>query len=260
MLLYLRIAWFNFSTVMAYPFELLASLLRPFIGIGFQLIFWSIVAASAPNSFEIRPLIAYFLIANGVTTLILANDFKFGSYLAKSIKYGTINSQLIRPVSVPRYALAEVYGRMGIRCLVGVAFIIAGLTMQPPYTFIGSLLFIVLLIEAACVSYGLNILIGTIAFYTPESGGVKNVFSHISSVFSGLIVPLALFPTTLKSIALWLPFAAIAYAPTSVLGHGRLVTNPIVSLVSGALWSIVLITLSGWWWKRSLRRYDAIGL
>lgn len=260
MQLYARVAWFSFSSYLAYPFELGASLLRPFIGLGLQLVFWGIVVASAPGTLSYRSLVAYFLIATGITTLVLSDGYKFGSFLAKGIKLGTINTNLVRPVSVPHYVLAQCVGQLGVRWLVAAGFVLTGIIIQPPKDLLTAGLAVILLVEAACVSYGLNLLIGTIAFYSPEAGSIKNVFAHISNVFSGALVPLALFPDGLRTLALWLPFAAVAYAPTSALSQGKLSGSPVVSLISGGVWSIVLLVGSRWWWKRSLRHYDAIGL
>ena len=260
MQLYARVAWFSFSSFITYPFELLASLLKPFVGLGLQLVFWAIVVASAPGTISYRSLVAYFLIGTGITTLVLANDFKFGSFLARAIKFGTINSKLIKPVSVPQYVLAECLGQMGVRWLVAAGFVISGMLIQPPRDVVSLGIGLLLLVEAACVSYGLNLAIGTVAFYTTEASGIKNVVTHISGVFSGLIVPLALFPPLLRGIALWLPFAALTYAPASVLSHSSFATDPLMSLLRGGLWSVVLVVGARWWWQRSLRNYEAVGL
>jgi ABC-2 type transport system permease protein len=260
MLLYARVAWFNFATYLAYPLELLATFLKPFINLGFTLLFWSIIAASSHGAINFRQIISYLLIASAVSTALLLNNLRLGSSLAKAIKSGDISYALIRPVIVPFFYLAVRVGSLGMSYAVSAVLLIAGLIMQPPASALSFVLFLLFLPPAMAISYCLNMFVGIIAFYFTEADSIKNVIGHFINVFSGTIVPLTFFPGTLKTIVLLLPFATAVFGPAHALSNAAINTQTWLSLASGYAWAIVLLMITNKLWRKSLRQYEAVGM
>ncbi len=260
MRLYVRVAWFNFGTYWAYPFELAAAVLRPAVEFGLRALFWSAVALGAPGTVDFRTIMAYLLVASGVSSLTLMSYVRYGSWLGKSIKFGDINHELILPVNVLGYYLAAMIGSMGVSFGLAALFVVIGWWLVPPASWLGVGLFGLHLVLAIVIAFSINVLVGSIAFYTTEVAGFKNVVSHIANVFSGAIVPLSLFPGVLQVVALSLPFAAVVYGPVNALRLTAWTSAEAVSLVVAVGWAVTLLPLALWTWQRSMRRYEAVGL
>jgi ABC-2 type transport system permease protein len=254
-----KIASFNAGTYLTYPFELLAALLRPLIDFGLRIMFWGAIAVGSPN-INLRHITAYLLTAAAISTVTLIGGVKFGSYLAKAIKLGDLNHALLLPTRVLNYELAEMVGSMGVSYIIAGIFLLVSLFIEPPRSIVGIGLFLVMLLIALAISFGLNVIIGSVAFYTTESNGIKNVFAHVINIFSGSFVPLSLFPGSLKQFALLLPFSPAVYGPTIALRSVSLTGELQTQLIVGILWALILIPLSLFVWRLSLRKYDAIGL
>ena len=260
MKLYGQVAWFNFGTYLAYPLELFASITKPSLELGLRLVFWGIVAASSPGTISTRQVIAYFLIATSLSNLFLLDSIRFGGWLARGIKSGDISSDLLKPTDILTYNLAVVFGRQGVTYLVSLGFFVIGMIVAPPSGLLSIALFITYIPIALGISYGINVLVGTVAFYFTEAGSIKNVVAHVSNIFSGALIPLVFFPGTLKTIAILLPFSAAIYGPVQAL-HSTQVTNQMwLQLISGAVWSVVLVVVSNKAWRNGMKHYDAIGI
>jgi ABC-2 type transport system permease protein len=258
MQLYSRVALFNFGTYLTYPFELFALSIRPVVDLGFRLLFWGIVAASAPGVVNLHSIIAYFLVATALSYIVFG--MKFGSWLAKGIKSGSMNADLVRPTNILPYNFAAMLGGMGVTYAVAAVFLTAGLILAPPASWLAVLLFLAYMPMAIAISYGLNVLIGTVAFYTTEAGGIKNVAAHITNVFSGAIIPLSLFPHTIKNVVLLLPFATEVYGPVQALRVTHMTAAIWGGLAVGLMWAVGLLALGSWAWHQGLKHYDAIGI
>jgi ABC-2 type transport system permease protein len=260
MSLYWRIAWFNFGTYLAYPFEIIAASLRPVLEFGFVILFWTIVAASSHTTISISHLLSYFLLAEGMAGIFAPDGLKIGSFLAKEIKRGRLSQVLIKPVNPLRFEFAQVLGNRGIPIVVSLLFFTAGIALQPPRNLTSLGLFVLYLPVAAGISVGLSTLMGSTAFYTTESSGVRNVVSHTVRVFSGQLVPLYLFPSGLRLIATSLPFSAMVYGPAHALQTTALTWQEGQALATGLIWSLILLVISLYVWRRGLKSYEAVGI
>lgn len=260
MQLYARIAWFNFSTYLQYPLEFLSAAVNPIVDLVLKLVLWGVIAASAPGTINFRHIIAYFLVATAISNGLLFNGLRFGGYLAKRIKYGEISRTMIKPVNVLHSLLAELLGNNGVVYGLSMSFMVVGLIIEPPQSLFSLGLFVIYMVLGLAISYAINLLIGTIAFYTTEAGSFKNVGTHIIRVFGGLLIPLNYFPNGLRQLALLLPFGTPIYGPTNALQTTKFSQEGVMSLMASFVWSVVLIVAATYVWRRGIRKYEAIGL
>lgn len=78
------------------------------------------------------------------------------------------------------------------------------------------LYFLLSVLLAVVVSFGLRFLVSLTGFWLHDSEGVRSVMLVVSMFFSGMLLPLALFPGLLGEIAPVLPWAALIQVPTDV--------------------------------------------
>lgn len=142
---------------------------------------------------------------------------------------------------------------------MAVVFIIIGLCLQPP-TALGAILCMAYMPFAAAITYGLNVLVATIAFYTTEANSVKNVVAHVINVFSGTLIPLSLFPPLLKMVAITLPFSATVFGPIQALHTTALQGASLTGLLSACVWAIALVIIGELAWRKGVRHYEAVGI
>src|SRR5215207_1193409 len=106
-------------------------------------------------------------------------------------------------LSTPRVALNLAVGSVLALLLVGpIAF-----------TPLGLLLFALTLPLAFVLDFLGNFLIGLAAFWIEDTSGLALIYSRMTMILGGMLIPLELFPERMQPILRALPFAAIVYGP-----------------------------------------------
>jgi ABC-2 type transport system permease protein len=260
MTIYFDIIRFNFLRFLAYPTEIWAAVAKRAFGLGFLIVFWSIVAKSSHGNISLVPLISYFLVASSIDTLVSAQELRFGGFLGEYIKTGTISTYLVRPLSIIPYMISSSLGERSLGLLLAVITFIIGIAIYPPAGPLAIILFIVFLALAIVISLAINLMVGIFYFYSPEARSFLYTIGHTVKIFSGAMIPIAFFPEVLKKIVLLSPLPGMVFAPTLALHSNNLDKDTVLSLIVNTIWAISLISIALSWWKRAIRNYDAIGI
>ena len=102
-------------------------------------------------------------------------------------------------------------------------------------------MFLVSLIVGSLIVNSFSLIMHLITFYTLNEKGILALFTVISEIFAGGLVPIAFFPKYLKIIADILPFKYTVDLPFRIYTGNISINNSIRSLIFGIIWLIVLI-------------------
>src|SRR5436853_7276131 len=139
--------------------------------------------------------------------------------LALRIRDGSIATDLSRPLDPQRYWLAFDLGRAPFHLIFrGVLpFLIGGLLFRLHYPApLDAAAFVVSVTLAVVVSLGFRFLYNSAAFWLVDVRGVMLLALSLSLFFSGMVMPIAFFPSWLRDVAHALPFASIMQVPIDV--------------------------------------------
>jgi ABC-2 type transport system permease protein len=159
---------------------------------------------------------------DAVTYVWLAQAFLMTVYifgwqeLALRIRDGSIATDLARPLDPQRYWLAFDLGRAPYHFVFRgfLPFVFGALVFDLRYPAAANIaLFLVSLALAVVVSFGFRFLYNSAAFWLVDIRGVVTLSITISVFFSGLVLPLAFFPSWLRDVAHALPFASALQTP-----------------------------------------------
>ncbi|NUR09467.1 MAG: ABC transporter permease [Nocardioidaceae bacterium] len=165
--------------------------------------------------------------------------------VADRIRTGDIVIDLYRPVSFLGWYLAGDLGRSAYHLLTrGLAPTVVGALLfdlrfpDSPATY---LLFLVSVALGVVVSFGIRMLVACTAFWLLDQTGVLSLAMVCAVFFSGLAVPLVLFPGWTRDLVLALPWAALVQTPIDLwLGHSTGV-EAVAGLGLQATWAAVLL-------------------
>jgi ABC-2 type transport system permease protein len=181
-----------------------------------------------------------------------------GAYVIREkIREGGIAIDLMRPISVPLYVLADTVGQTSFAALQIIPALALSLLMvhlNLPASPIAGLAFVVSVGFGFIVNFFLDLIMATITFWTMEIFGVQLMVQFISSLLSGSLVPLFFFPGILQQIALALPFAAIYNAPLSIYIGKVSGTGILTTIGSQAVWALVFGVFALGLWRIGERR------
>ncbi len=165
--------------------------------------------------------------------------------LAARIKTGDVAIDLYRPVSLLGWYLASDLGRAGYHLLTrGLAPMIFGalvFDLHYPANALVWVHFAVSVVLAVTVSFGVRMLVSASAFWLLDDTGVKHLAAVFAMFFSGLAVPLVLFPGWTSDVAQALPWASYLQVPADIwLGKDQ-GADVLAAVGFQVLWTVVLL-------------------
>lgn len=157
------------------------------------------------------------------TESIFMSAPRISQLVDEDVRTGSIAIQLVRPLSYPLYRLFATLGERFVRFVItfvaaaAIAFCLVGPleNVQP----IGALFFLLALPLAFILDFLGYFLVGLGAFWMEDTFGLMLVYSRVTMVLGGMLIPLQLFPDWLRGPLQWLPFSSIVYGPSRLLVH-----------------------------------------
>jgi ABC-2 type transport system permease protein len=183
--------------------------------------------------------------------------------LGTQVQEGKLAMNLIRPVDFQMVMVADAAGQSAFRAIlftVPISVVLALIfPLKPPVSVGAGLLFVFSAAMAFFLVAGLNFLVGLVAIRSKSILGLLRAKYLVVELLSGLLIPTTLFPEPLRSILLASPFPHINFTPAAIyLGKATgLEAAKLLALQAG--WTLVLLALGQWAWRRSRERITIQG-
>lgn len=169
----------------------------------------------------------------------------FEEELMERIRSGDIAVDLFRPADLQVWWLSADLGRAGYHLLArGIVPLLCGSLAFPLALPTGPapwLLFLASATLGAVVSFALRFLVALTAFWLLDGAGVAQMAFLAGLFFSGMLLPLTVFPGLLGTVSRALPWAAMFQVPADVLIGRHHGTGALLALAFQAAWAVVLL-------------------
>lgn len=164
--------------------------------------------------------LTYVWLGQGLLTAMALMGGGFENELIERIRTGDIAVDLYRPADLQAWWLATDLGRAAFQLLGrGIVPMIFGalvfdLTLPPDA--LGWLAFLVAVLLGTVVSFAIRFLVALSAFWLMDGAGTTQVAMLAGTFFSGMLLPLNVFPGALGEFARALPWSALLQVPADV--------------------------------------------
>lgn len=259
MKIYFEVAKFSFQWFLVYPLEFASEIVKRVLQVIFILLFWKLIVEQNDTLMSIEEIITYFIIVGAISDFIMVERLEFGRELSKLIRYGSITNFLIRPLSTLLYVYSSSIGDRMANIGYSIISLVIAFLISQSYSLQSILLFLPFLGMGILIGLGINLIIGSIAFYVTDTTHLEFLTQIIIRIFSGAFIPLAFYSENIQRILELSPFPHLVYLPISILTNsysGNLAQDFLV----GVFWGTILLALGSLLWKKSLRNYEATGL
>lgn len=220
----------NWAVCRAYFHLMLHYRVAALAGIGTQLVFGlihtSVFIAFYRSSDAVQPIaigqvISYVWLTQAMFALVL---FRPDPEIAAMIRDGSVAHELLRPVNLQSLWLARIVGSRSAMVTVRAIpmFVIAGafLGLQPPASLAAAGLWAVAAIGMIVLSASIILFVSLSLFWTISGDGIAHVTIAATWIFSGMLLPLPLFPEWMQWVLNVLPFRGLIDGPFRIyIGH-----------------------------------------
>lgn len=252
----------RFSALLQYRAAALA-------GLGTQ-VFWGFVRVGIFTAFyrsstAVQPMseadvVTYLWLTQA---LLLLLPWRFDAEVEAMVRSGAFAYELLRPVDLYLLwygrALAQRTAPAMLRCLPMLLVAVPLFGMGLPASPAAALGFVVSITAAVLLSASITALLSVSLLFTTSGRGVNMLSSSLINVFSGALVPVALLPGWLATIAEVLPFRGLLDTPFSIW-LGRLpAPAAAIGIAHQLAWTAVLVVLGRWMLGRAVARATVQG-
>ncbi len=164
--------------------------------------------------------------------------------LAERIRSGDVAVDFYRPVPLLAWYVAADVGRAAYHLLTrGLAPTVIGAVLFDLHvpSPLGLLGFVAALVPALLVSFGIRFLFATVTFWVLDDAGLRIAQMALGAFFSGLTVPLVLFPGWFGDLVMALPWAALLQVPADIWLGQRSGGAVLTGLAFQAAWAVALL-------------------
>lgn len=203
-----------------------------------------------------RDTLWYLMIAE----VIVLSRPRLAGAIAEGVKDGSIAYLLNRPYNFLLYQAGVGLGDSALRLLCNL---LAGgaltwIMVGPPPGLGHWSLVLVAIAGAWAIDFCVGAMIGLLAFVAEEVSAFEWIYSKLTFILGGLLVPLDFFPDWLRTVSGYLPFAYIVYGPARCFvdpDQGRF-----MGLFAGqAFWLVLLGGLLCLGYRRSVAHLNING-
>lgn len=261
---YLAIVSARFRMLLQYRAAALAGLwTQIFFGFVLIMIYEAFYrGADAPPPIAFPQLASYVWLGQA---LLATLPWNADPELRVMVRSGAVAYELCRPVDLYGLWFARALAwRTAPALLRSVPMAIFAIALLPllglpewrlaPPTPAAGLAFALALCGAIALSCAISTLVHISLLWTISGEGIVMMLTALVSLFSGLLVPLPLFPDKLRAVLEWLPFAALADLPYRVY-TGNVPTGELPLVLARQLaWTLALVALGRWLIGRGIRR------
>jgi ABC-2 type transport system permease protein len=244
---FLTVVKIYLQETLVYRFDLVIGLLRTFILVLVFRALWGAlygqqgaylgVSIASITTYAVLSLVINPLFSNSL--IMETND---------RIRTGNIVFDISRPLAYGDLLLFQTIGKSLVR--FGTAslplFVVAAavLRIQLPASPWVWLAFLVSFCLGFLIAFYVDFTVSLSAFWLTEISGIRFAKWSLTDLLAGVYIPLWLFPTPFKEIALALPFRGINYTPLSILVGNTPLAGAPAELAFQLLWVAALFGLS----------------
>lgn len=222
---------------------------------------WKAIYNQTGNAgdFSISQMVTYYILAISFSSIATCG---INEMMAHSIRNGQINKELLNPISYFKYYFGINLGEIAFSTVIGIAiFIICSIfwKLTLPVNIIDFILCLLVILLGIPITFFIQMIVGTIGFYTNSIWGMQILRKAIIQIFSGIIAPINLFPLWFQELSNFLPFKELIYTPINIW-LGQVSYNQIMFvIIKQILWGIILYVIAKLFFNHAVKNLTING-
>lgn len=222
---------------------------------------WQAIYSQTGNAgeFSLSQMVTYYILAISFSSIAI---WGINEMMAHSIRNGQINKELLNPLTYFQYYFGINLGEIAFAIVIGVAtFIICAIFWQLalPANLLDFFLCIFVMLLGIPITFFIQMIVGTVGFYTNSIWGMQILRKAIITIFSGIIAPISLFPMWFQNLSQYLPFKELIYTPINIW-LGQISYNEIIFvIIKQIIWGFILYIIAKLFFNHAVKNITING-
>lgn len=219
------------------------------------MVFRAFYAGTSSETFSLPQAITFIWLGQALLQVI---PWSIDKEIEAQVKNGNIAYELIRPVHLYGLWLARSFALRSIPTLIRCfpIFLIGGLWLglSPPVSWGAGFVFAFSVLFALFLSSALTTLVLISLFWTISGEGIQRLMPHFTLLFSGILVPLPLFPSWMQSFLNLQPFRGVMDIPCRLYTGMIPLSEAVYYLAFQLAWTLFFIFLGKQLMNKALKK------
>jgi viologen exporter family transport system permease protein len=260
---YAAVVGARFRMLLQYRAAALAGLwTQIFFGFVLLGVYEGFYASSAARPMAFDQVVSYVWLGQALLAMLPWNSDPEWREMVRS---GSVAYELCRPVDLYALWYARSVARRTAPTLLravpmtifamGILPLIApDLALAPPASAAAGASFAAALVCSLALGCAISVIVNICVLWTLSPEGLVILVTTVVTLFSGMLVPLPMFPDWAQTALAWSPFAGVVDLPFRIyIGH--IATSDVPFALARQLgWTLILVVLGRWLLSRGLRR------
>ena len=218
--------------------------------------------SSVSNGFAYKDLITLVWLQQAFLSFVML--FDWDGELLDMITSGGISYELCRPVNIYQVWFVKILAkRLSRGALRFAPVVIIGFLMPKPYNLslpqspVSFLLFVITLFLGLLLLVSISMLVYISIFKTMSPVGSIGILGIVGEFFSGMTIPVPLFPIWLQKICMFLPFRWVSDLPFRVYSGNIGTKGALMGIAVQVAW-ILILTFTGSFFMKRITRLSVV--
>lgn len=222
---------------------------------------WQAIYNQTVNAggFTISQMVTYYILVISFSSIAL---WGINEDMAHSIRNGQINKELLNPISYFKYYFGVNLGQLAFATVIGIAtFIICSIfwKLTLPTNIISFILCIFVMLLGVPITFFIQMIVGTVGFYTNSIWGMQILRKATIQIFSGIIAPITLFPLWFQELSKWLPFKELIYTPVNIWLGNIAINEIFFIIIKQIVWGVILYLIAKTFFNHAVKNITING-
>lgn len=190
----------------------------------------------------------------------IAASWMYEFRMVEEVYSGTVNTILVRPVSFYEYYFSQLMGYKVLTTAVSLLVpVFAVMIFDLPSQLLRLPMAILLCLYYLVLVHTMSFIISSFAFFLNKVNSITVAKNLMLWILTGEMIPLDLFPPTIKQVLLWLPFSSGTFIPVAYITGRVGIETVMQGFVSVTIGIAVAGIIGALLWRKGLAQYSGTG-
>lgn len=180
-----------------------------------------------------------------ITEAIVLSSPRVSVEVDEDVRTGRLAVQLLRPLSYTLFLMAKTFGERAVRFTMNIVSgsIVTLVLVGPiPMSLSGLAMFALIVPVAFALDFLAYLFIGLFAFWLESTAGLWILYSRLTMLLGGMLMPIEIFPDRLQPVLRNLPFAMMVYGPARIFVAPS--ARTLLSIAVSQMWGLAAFSIA----------------